>query len=211
MNRLKLLREEKNMTQAEIAQIIGVTSQAYGLYENGKRDISTENLKALSNFYGVTTDYILGHSNERNSNVQYDPNAKVYSVPIVGKIRAGEPILAEDNIEGYFPILPSMYNADSAQDLFCLEVIGDSMNNVIEEGSYALIRKQDTAENGDIVVALVNGDNEATLKRFEQINNSLVALKPDSTNKNYSVRYIDLATTEFKIIGKIIGKFKSMN
>lgn len=211
MNRLKLLREEKNMTQAEIAQIIGVTSQAYGLYENGKRDISTENLKALSNFYGVTTDYILGHSNERNSNVQYDPNAKVYSVPIVGKIRAGEPILAEDNIEGYFPILPSMYNADSAQDLFCLEVIGDSMNNVIEEGSYALIRKQDTAENGDIVVALVNGDNEATLKRFEQINNSLVALKPDSTNKDYSVRYIDLATTEFKIIGKIIGKFKSMN
>ena len=211
MNRLKLLREEKNMTQAEIAQIIGVTSQAYGLYENGKRDISTENLKALSNFYGVTTDYILGHSNERNSNVQYDPNAKVYSVPIVGKIRAGEPILAEDNIEGYFPILPSMYNADSAQDLFCLEVIGDSMNNVIEEGSYALIRKQDTAENGDIVVALVNGDNEATLKRFEQINNSLVALKPDSTYKNYSVRYIDLATTEFKIIGKIIGKFKSMN
>lgn len=211
MNRLKLLREEKNMTQAEIAQIIGVTSQAYGLYENGKRDISTENLKVLSNFYNVTTDYILGNSNERNSNVQYDPNAKVYSVPIVGKIRAGEPILAEDNIEGYFPILPSMYNADSTQDLFCLEVIGDSMNNVIEEGSYALIKKQDTAENGDIVVALVNGDNEATLKRFEQINNALVALKPDSTNKEYSVRYIDLSTTEFKIIGKIIGKFKAMN
>ena len=211
MNRLKLLREEKSMTQAEISQVIGITSQAYGLYENGKRDISTENLKTLANFFGVTTDYILGNSNERNSNVQYDPKAEVRSVPIVGKIRAGEPILAEDNIEGYFPILPGMYNADSTQDLFCLEVIGDSMNNVIEEGSYALIRKQDTAENGDIVVALVNGDNEATLKRFEQINNALVALKPDSTNKDYSVRYIDLSTTEFKIIGKIIGKFKAMN
>ena len=211
MNRLKILREEKQLNQIDIANFLTISVPAYSYYENEKRDIPTEILKKLSIFYGVTTDYILGHSNERNSNVQYDPNAKVYSVPIVGKIRAGEPILAEDNIEGYFPILPSMYNADSTQDLFCLEVIGDSMNNVIEEGSYALIRKQDTAENGDIVVALVNGDNEATLKRFEQINNSLVALKPDSTNKDYSVRYIDLATTEFKIIGKIIGKFKSMN
>lgn len=211
MNRLKLLREEKNLLQEDLGKIIGVSGRAIGNYENETRDMSTDILKKLSTFFNVTTDYLLGNSNERNSNVQYDPKAKVRSVPIVGRIRAGEPILAEDNIEGYFPILPNMYNADSTQDLFCLEVIGDSMNNVIEEGSYALIRKQDTAENGDIVVALVNGDNEATLKRFEQINNSLVALKPDSTNKDYSVRYIDLATTEFKIIGKIIGKFKSMN
>jgi repressor LexA len=211
MNRIKMLREEKHLTQQELADKLNSAKSTIGMYENGNRKPSYEVLIKLSEIFGCSIDYIVGTSNERNSNVQYDPNAKVYSVPIVGKIRAGEPILAEDNIEGYFPILPSMYNADSTQDLFCLEVIGDSMNNVIEEGSYALIRKQDTAENGDIVVALVNGDNEATLKRFEQINNSLVALKPDSTNKDYSVRYIDLATTEFKIIGKIIGKFKSMN
>ncbi len=211
MNRIKMLREEKHLTQQELADKLNSAKSTIGMYENGNRKPSYEVLIKLSEIFDCSIDYIVGTSNERNSNVQYDPNAKVYSVPIVGRIRAGEPILAEDNIEGYFPILPSMYNADSTQDLFCLEVIGDSMNNVIEEGSYALIRKQDTAENGDIVVALVNGDNEATLKRFEQINNSLVALKPDSTNKDYSVRYIDLATTEFKIIGKIIGKFKSMN
>ena len=211
MNRIKMLREEKHLTQQELADKLNSAKSTIGMYENGNRKPSYEVLIKLSEIFGCSIDYIVGTSNERNSNVQYDPNAKVYSVPIVGRIRAGEPILAEDNIEGYFPILPSMYNADSTQDLFCLEVIGDSMNNIIEEGSYALIRKQDTAENGDIVVALVNGDNEATLKRFEQINNSLVALKPDSTNKEYSVRYIDLATTEFKIIGKIIGKFKSMN
>ena len=211
MNRIKMLREEKHLTQQELADKLNSAKSTIGMYENGNRKPSYEVLIKLSEIFGCSIDYIVGTSNERNSNVQYDPNAEVRSVPIVGKIRAGEPILAEDNIEGYFPILPSMYNADSTQDLFCLEVIGDSMNNVIEEGSYALIRKQDTAENGDIVVALVNGDNEATLKRFEQINNSLVALKPDSTNKEYTVRYIDLSSTEFKIIGKIIGKFKSMN
>lgn len=208
---VKKLRKEYELSQEELSIRIGVARSSVANYENGQNFPSTDIILKLSEVFNCSVDYLLGKTNERNSNVQYDPNAKVYSVPIVGKIRAGEPILAEDNIEGYFPILPSMYNADSTQDLFCLEVIGDSMNNVIEEGSYALIRKQDTADNGDIVVALVNGDNEATLKRFEQINNSLVALKPDSTNKDYSVRYIDLATTEFKIIGKIIGKFKSMN
>ena len=211
MNRIKMLREEKHLTQQELADKLNSAKSTIGMYENGNRKPSYEVLIKLSEIFDCSIDYIVGTSNERNSNVQIDTSDKLFLIPIVGKIRAGEPILAEDNIEGYFPILPGMYNADSTQDLFCLEVIGDSMNNVIEEGSYALIRKQDTAENGDIVVALVNGDNEATLKRFEQINNALVALKPDSTNKEYSVRYIDLSTTEFKIIGKIIGKFKSMN
>ena len=211
MNRLKLLREEKNMTQAEIAQLIGVTSQAYGLYENGKRDISTENLKKLSNFFGVTTDYIVGNSNERTSNVEYDLSQRVFLIPVVGKIPAGEPILADENIECYYPISPDWYGVTSPDNLFFLKVVGDSMNNVIENGSIILVRKQDFAENGDIVVALVNGDNEATLKEFEQINNNLIVLKPNSSNKEYSNRYINLLNTEFKIVGKVIGNYKTIN
>ena len=211
MNRLKLLREEKNMTQAEIAQLIGVTSQAYGLYENGKRDISTENLKKLSNFFGVTTDYIVGNSNERTSNVEYDLSQRVFLIPVVGKIPAGEPILADENIECYYPISPDWYGVTSPDNLFFLKVVGDSMNNVIENGSIILVRKQDFAENGDIVVALVNGDNEATLKEFEQINNNLIVLKPNSSNKEYSNRYINLLDTEFKIVGKVIGNYKTIN
>lgn len=211
MNRLKLLREEKNMTQAEIAQLIGVTSQAYGLYENGKRDISTENLKKLSNFFGVTTDYIVGNSNERTSNVEYDLSQRVFLIPVVGKIPAGEPILADENIECYYPISPDWYGVTSPDNLFFLKVVGDSMNNVIENGSIILVRKQDFAENGDIIVALVNGDNEATLKEFEQINNNLIVLKPNSSNKEYLNRYINLLDTEFKIVGKVIGNYKTIN
>lgn len=211
MNRLKLLREEKNMTQAEIAQLIGVTSQAYGLYENGKRDISTENLKKLSNFFGVTTDYIVGNSNERTSNVEYDLSQRVFLIPVVGKIPAGEPILADENIECYYPISPDWYGVTSPDNLFFLKVVGDSMNNIIENGSIILVRKQDFAENGDIVVALVNGDNEATLKEFEQINNNLIVLKPNSSNKEFSNRYINLLDTEFKIVGKVIGNYKTIN
>ena len=211
MNRIKMLREEKQLTQQELADKLNSAKSTIGMYENGNRKPSYEVLIKLSEIFDCSIDYIVGTSNERNSNVQIDTSDKLFLIPIVGRIRAGEPILAEDNIEDYFPVSPTMYNLSSSDGLFFLKVIGDSMNNVIEDGSYALIKKQDTAEDGDIIVALVNGDNEATLKRFEQINNALVALKPDSTNKEYSVRYIDLSTTEFKIVGKIIGKFKAMN
>ncbi len=66
MNRLKLLREEKELTQADIAKVIYVTSQAYGLYENSKRDIPTEYLIKLSNYFNVSIDYILGKTDVRD-------------------------------------------------------------------------------------------------------------------------------------------------
>lgn len=208
---VKKLRKEYGLSQDELSKRIGVARSSVANYENGQNFPSTDILLKLSKVFYCSVDYLLGKTNERNSNVQIDNSDKLFLVPIIGKITAGEPILADENIEDYFPVSASMYNLTTSDGLFFLKVVGDSMNNVIEDGSYALIKKQDTAENGDIIVALVNGDNEATMKRFEQINNALVALKPDSTNKDYSVRYIDLATTEFKIIGKIIGKFKSMN
>ena len=67
MNRLKLLREEKKLLQNDIAQILGVTSQAYGLYENEKRDIPTEYLIKLANYFDVSIDYILGKTEFRNN------------------------------------------------------------------------------------------------------------------------------------------------
>lgn len=67
MNRLKLLREEKGLNQADIGKILGITSQAYGLYENEKRAISNDTLIILSKFYNCSVDYILGISNERET------------------------------------------------------------------------------------------------------------------------------------------------
>lgn len=211
MNRLKILREEKNLLQEDLGKIIGVSGRAIGNYENETRDMSTDILKKLSTFFNVTTDYILGNSNERTSNVEYDLSQRVFLIPLLGKIPAGEPILADENIECYYPISPDWYGVTSPDNLFFLKVVGDSMNNIIENGSIILVRKQDFAENGDIVVALVNGDNEATLKEFEQINNNLIVLKPNSSNKEFSNRYINLLDTEFKIVGKVIGNYKTIN
>lgn len=66
MNRLKQLREEKDLLQSDIGKLLGVTSNAVGYYENEKRDIPTEYIVKLAEFFGVTTDYILGKSDIRN-------------------------------------------------------------------------------------------------------------------------------------------------
>lgn len=131
----------------------------------------------------------------------------VVDIPIVGKISAGQPILTQETIEGYLPVDPSIYGVSTAEDLFFLRVSGQSMNLKVKNGDYALIKKQDYAEDGDIVVAIVNGDSEATLKRYKKLNEQFVLLEPMSSDPSIEAITVDLKTTDFHIIGKAIGQF----
>lgn len=139
-------------------------------------------------------------------NNQVSINDKLFNIPVLGKIAAGQPILAEQYIEGYLPIDPGIYGMKTPDDYFYLLVSGESMNLKIHNGDYALIHKQDYAKDGDIVVAIINGDDEATLKKYKRINDDTVALEPMSTFPMEPI-YINLRKTNFKIIGKAIGHF----
>jgi len=91
------------------------------------------------------------------------PARKVVALPVVGRVAAGQPILAQENIEEYFPLPADFVRSEEA---FILHVRGDSMINAgIQDGDLLLVRRQPTAQNGEIVVARVDGD-EATVKRF---------------------------------------------
>lgn len=206
--RIKQLRLQKGLTQEELGKVIGVQKSAIRKYEAGViQNMKRSSVEKLADFFNVSPTYLMGLEEKEPNNILKD----LIMIPVIGKIRAGEPILAEENIEDNFFISCSMYNLNSSDGLFFLKVIGDSMNNVIPNGGYALIRQQDTAENGDIVVAIVNGDNEATLKKFKQLDNNFVMLEPDSTFNEYQPLIINLKDTEFKIIGKVIGDFKKWN
>lgn len=132
---------------------------------------------------------------------------KLLLIPVIGKIAAGQPILAEEYIEGYLPVDPNVYGLKTSEDLFYLKVSGQSMNMKIKNGDYALIRKQDTAEDGDIIVAIVNSHNEATLKRYKKLNDQFVLLEPMSTDTTIEAITVDLKNTKFQIIGKALGQF----
>lgn len=127
------------------------------------------------------------------------PEAK--EIPIVGRVQAGAPILAEENIEGFVPVASDLARG---KETFALKVKGDSMiEDGILDGDLVIIWRQDTAENGNIVCALIG--NEATLKRFYRNGNELT-LKP--ANKNYNP--IIVSKGEFRILGRAVGVIRKL-
>jgi repressor LexA len=120
-------------------------------------------------------------------------------LPIVGEVAAGEPILAEENIEEYLDVPAAIGGEDGD---FILRVKGDSMKDAgILAGDYVVVQSADDAKNGEIVVALVG--EEATVKRFFR-ENDRVRLQPE--NKAYK----PIRTTDAKVIGEVVGVFRSL-
>ena len=122
-------------------------------------------------------------------------------VPVIGKISAGLPILAVENIEGY-EFAPSSHIKEG-YEYFYLRVQGDSMNLRFNEGDIVLVQKQDTLENDEIGVILVNGD-DATVKKYKS-ENGLVILEPLSTNPENTVQIYNPKNISIKIIGKVVS------
>lgn len=137
--------------------------------------------------------------------VVHDLSRKFYMCPVYGKISAGIPNWAEECLEGYLPIDPNLMGIINPEECFFLRVDGQSMNKVIRRGAYALIRKQDMVENGEIAAVLVNGF-EATLKKFSK-QGDLVILEPMSDDSSFTTQVYG-KDTEIRILGKYIGKFE---
>ena len=134
--------------------------------------------------------------------------SNLYMCPVYGRIAAGQPNWAEECIEGRIPIDPELMNIINPEECYFLKINGESMNKVIKNGAFALIRKTDWVENGEIAVVLVNGF-DATLKKITKQGN-LVILEPMSTDPSFTTQVYD-KNTEIKVIGKYIGKMEINN
>ena len=120
-------------------------------------------------------------------------------LPLVGEVAAGEPVLAEENIEEYLE-LPSVIGGEEGD--YILKVKGDSMKDAgILEGDYVVVQQSDSARNGEIVVALI--EEEATVKRFYR-EKDRVRLQP--ANKAYK----PIRTRDAKVLGRVVGVFRSI-
>ena len=147
---------------------------------------------------------IVRDEDEMIFNVNADLNEFFMKIPIIGRVAAGSPILAMENIEGSVIIDPSFIK--KAEDAFALRVRGDSMINAgIFDGDVVIVSPNQKGSNGDIIVALL--DDEVTVKRLELINNS-VKLLPE--NENYQAILIN-KESNFSIIGKVKGVFRWLN
>jgi repressor LexA len=120
-------------------------------------------------------------------------------LPLVGQVAAGEPVLAEENIEEYLDV-PTVVGGEHGD--YVLRIKGDSMRDAgILEGDYVVVRQADDAKNGEIVVALI--EDEATVKRFYR-EKDRVRLQP--ANKAYK----PMRTRDAKVLGRVVGVFRSV-
>lgn len=208
-NNLKKIRQEKEMTQEELAKKINTSRSNIANYENDKNMPSIEILNNLSEALNCSTDFLLGKSDKRNNTSDIDASDKnFYMCPVYGKISAGIPNWAEECIEGRLPIDPELMGIINPEEHYFLKVNGESMNKIIKNGAYALIHKQDFVENGEIAVVLVNG-YDATLKIFTK-QDDVVVLSPNSTDTSFK-QQIYTKETPIKVIGKYVGKMEFNN
>ena len=154
-------------------------------------------LEAIANHFKVNPVWLMGAD---ASKYLTDNKKDIFKVPIVGTIAAGQPLPAEEDIEGY------EYLDKDESITFCLKVKGDSMINArIHDGDIVFIRRQQDVENGEIAAVIIDGES-ATLKRVYKINGTVI-LRPE--NPNYQdLIFAKKDMKELKILGKAVF-FKS--
>lgn len=153
-------------------------------------------LRLLKNYKG---DNVIADQQGISETKQYYTNKEMVNIPLIGKITAGQPILAVENITDTFPIpLDFVGNSES----FMLTVRGESMIEAgILDGDYILVKKTNTAENGQIVVALI--EDEATVKTFYK-EDGYIRLQPENSTMD------PIIVPDCKILGKVAGVFRKM-
>ena len=194
MVNLKAARKAAGFTQAYVAAQIGLSQPQYSAWENGKSKIDHVSLERLARLFGCTVDALIKEPKQ------------VTRIPVLGKVAAGIPIEAVTDIEDYEEIDEALA---ATGEFFALRIKGASMEPRIKEGDVVIVRRQESAESGDTVVVLVNGD-AATVKKIRYGADG-ISLIP--SNPAYDVQFYSKADIEqlhVRIIGRVvelIGKF----
>ena len=200
MNRIKQLRNEKNIKQDVLANLLNLEVAGVSKLETGRVPLKDEYIIKLSEYFNVSTDYLLGKSNIRNSE-----NNQELKIPVLGVVKAGYNWLADENVIGYVSVNDKTLKGNG---FFAVQVKGISMVPEIYEGDIAIVKKQDDFENGDYVVALINGD-EATIKKAYKNDTGLLLRPANNSVEPLIFTKEDIETLPVTIIGVVYNITRS--
>lgn len=198
MNRIKELRQEKGVKQAELARAISVSQATMSEYETGKYEPDIPTLKKIAAFFGVSVDYVVG-------GVRTTHKVGV-KIPVFSAVAAGIPIEAIEDIVDYEEIEPELA---ATGEFFGLRIKGDSMEPRIREGDVVIVRRQGDADTGDTAIVLVNG-HDATCKRIKKDSSGLWLLPNNPAHEPVHFGPEEISSLPVRIIGKVVelrGKF----
>lgn len=192
---IKRLRLEKGWSQDELAKRTGYTDRSsIAKIESGRFDLTQSKILLFADVLGVDAGTLMGSDGTAQTERR---------IPVLGRVAAGKPINAVEEIIDYEDIPESM-SRDG--EYFGLRIKGNSMEPRFRSGDVVIVRKQDDADDGDIVIALVNG-NDAVCKRLKRYADGAIALM--STNPEYDPIYYSPAEVQ-KTPVRIIGKVKEL-
>lgn len=190
------LRKQRGMSINELARETGLAKSSLSRYFNKTRGFPVNKVNVFAKALHVKPEDILGVAPTGLKTVD-DLGMHPVKIPILGNIACGEPILAEQNIEGY---TTELFDEEPDGTLFALKCQGDSMEPKIPNGATVIVREQPTVEDDEIAAVLVDDDEEATLKRVKHIGNQ-VMLMPE--NQKYDPIILNKENPG-RILGKVI-------
>lgn len=210
------LLNEKGVSAYRVAQETGISTATLTSWKKGVYTPKPEKLRKLADYFGVQLEYLTGESKFKTMKEafkHYDDITDIPAlqneifrlqrgtkIPVLGEVAAGTPIFAEENYIGYEEISDELGKTGK---FFGLKIKGNSMEPRIVEGDTVIVRQQDDAESGDIVIVLINGDS-ATCKRLMKYKDgiSLISFNPTYQPMNYTNKEIE--EKPIRIIGKVV-------
>ena len=179
-----------------VSKATGISASTFTDWKNGRSVPKADKMKRIADFFGVTLDSLLGSESADSELAGYASVRSRKMVPIIGEIRAGSPIITNESVLGY-----EFSDIDDVDEYFFLKVCGDSMKNIgMVNGSLVLFRKQQYAEDGDVVACLVGGDS-ATVKRFRRSKKNIFLVPENDDYMPIKLTTDDFESGDARILG----------
>lgn len=191
MQKLDSLIATRDISYKELERKLGISNGYFGKLRNRKTLPTIAKIDTIADYFHVTRDFFIGTET---------PTGTGYKIPLLGRVSAGIPIEATENIIGEEEIPQKL--AESGE-FFALLIKGDSMSPDIQNGDKIIVRQQPEVESGQIAVVLING-NDAVCKEFKKLDNGIMLI---SRNPNYSPMVFtpeEIEKTPVRIIGRVI-------
>lgn len=186
---LKLLRNQKRISQAKLADELGVSASTVAMWESGEREPKNyETLEIIADYFNVNMEVLL------------TGKLAPTKIPVLGKVVAGIPLEAVEEIIDYEEIPQSMARNG---EYFALQIKGNSMEPKFSEGDVVIVRKQEYVDNGDIAIVLVNG-NDATVKKIKKFDGGINLIPTNSEYEVITYTADEIEKLPVRIIGKVV-------
>ena len=196
--RIEQRLNELGIKRSKMLADLGIPSSTFSTWKKKDAAPDRKYLVALSDYLGLSTDYILTGEKEDIKKIKLDHEP--VQIRVLGKVAAGVPIEAVEDVIGEETISKKMAETG---DYFGLRISGDSMEPAIHHGSIVIVRQQDDVENGDIAIVIVNGE-DATCKKIEKFENGIMLVP---INKAYEEKFYtneEIEKLPVRIIGKVV-------